>query len=283
MAVQSIWQTSASMRVSVSELRVYPVKSMRGAAHERVRLTATGLEWDRKWMVVDSKGSFLTQRTHPQLARVVPQVQATALRLEAPELAALSVPLAARGAPVPVRVWNDACIGLDEGEVAAAWVSSAIGQSVRLIRIAPDAGRLADARFAGAVAAPLNFPDGYPLLIANQASLEDLNTRLPQPIPMERFRPNIVLRGLPAWDEDRIDTLALGAVTLRLVKPCTRCTIPSIDQQSGARSTDPTPALKKFRHSRELHGVMFGENAVILSGTGSEITREAEVRVSYDA
>ena len=271
------------MRVSVTELRVYPVKSMRGAAHERVQLTATGFEWDRQWMVIDAQGTFLTQRTHPQLARVVPQIEGTVLKLEAPGLAALCVPVAAQGAPVPVRVWNDACVGLDQGDVAAAWVSSAIGQSVRLIRVAPEMGRLADAKWAGTTPAPLNFPDGYPLLIANQASLDDLNTRLPQPIPMERFRPNIVLEGLAAWAEDRIDTLTIGAVRLRLVKPCTRCTIPAVDQRSGERSTDPTPALRQFRHSRQLHGVMFGENGVILTGTGSEIERGAEVRVGYDA
>jgi len=271
------------MRVSVTELRIYPVKSMRGAAHERVHLSATGFEWDRQWMVVDAKGTFLTQRTHPQLARVVPQVQGTVLTLAAPGLAALSVPVAAPGAPVPVRVWNDACVGLDQGDVAAAWVSGAIGQAVRLIRAAPDMRRLADAKWAGTTPAPLNFPDGYPVLIANQASLDDLNARLPQPIPMERFRPNLVLEGLPAWAEDRIDTLTIGAVTLRLVKPCTRCTIPSIDQSSGEPATDPTPALRKFRHSRQLHGVMFGENAVVLAGTGSEIERGAEVRVGYDA
>ena len=271
------------MRVSVTELRIYPVKSMRGAAHERVHVTATGFEWDRQWMVVDAKGTFLTQRTHPQLARVVPEVQGQALRLEAPGLAGLSVPAAAQGAPVPVRVWNDACVGLDQGDVAAAWVSGAIGQSVRLIRVSPEMGRVADAKWAGTAPAPLNFPDGYPVLIANQASLDDLNTRLPQPIPMERFRPNIVIEGLEPWAEDRIDTLTVGQVTLLLVKPCTRCTIPSIDQTTGEPGTDPTPALKKFRHSRELHGVMFGENAVILAGTGSAIERGAEVRVGYDA
>ena len=271
------------MRVSVSELRVYPVKSMRGVSHPRLRLAATGFEWDRHWMVVDSKGTFLSQRTHPQLARIVPAVGNGVLTLQAPGLGLLSVPLTPLGAPSPVRVWDDACIGLDEGEVAAAWVSAAVGQPIRLIRVAPGMGRLANARYAGSSPAPLNFPDGYPVLVANEASLDDLNTRLPAPIPMDRFRPNLVLRGLAAWAEDRIDTLTLGAVTLRLVKPCTRCTIPSVDQGTGEPSTDPGPALKKFRFSRELRGVMFGENAVIVAGAGTELESGAEVRVSYDA
>jgi hypothetical protein len=153
---------------------------------------------------------------------------------------------------------------------------------VRLVRVAPDMERLANPEFAGASPAPLGFPDGYPVLVCNESSLEDLNTRLPQRIPMERFRPNIVLRGLPAWAEDHIDTLCFGAVTLRLVKPCTRCVIPSIDQASGVRSTDPLPALREFRFSRQLRGVMFGENAVIVTGAGGHIVREALVEASYE-
>lgn len=283
MAGESIWQTSQAMRVSITALWAYPVKSMRGTAHARVRLTATGFEWDRQWMVVDPTGRFLSQRTHPQLARVVPQIEGSTLRLEAPGLDALHVPLAAQGTPVPVRVWDDTCTGLDQGEAAAAWASAAVGVPVRLIRVAPDMGRLASAQFAGTAPAPLNFPDGYPVLVTNEASLAALNCELPQPVPMERFRPNLVLRGLPAWSEDRIDTLSVGAVTLRLVKPCLRCTIPSIDQLTGEASTDPAPALKKLRFSKQLRGVMFGENAVILSGSNTEIECGAEVQVTYDA
>ncbi len=271
------------MQVSVTGLFVYPVKSTRGIARARVLLTSTGFEWDRQWMIVNTKGVFLSQRTHPQLARIVPEVTPSALVLKAPGLPALSVPLAAGGARTAVKVWDDACVGIDQGSEAREWVSRAVGETVRLIRVAPDMGRVANPAFAGATPAPLGFPDGYPVLVCNEASLEDLNERLPERIPMERFRPNIVLRGLPAWAEDRIDTLSLGPVTLRLVKPCTRCTIPSIDQQSGERSTDPTPALKQFRFSRALRGVMFGENAVIVGGSGAAIERGAAVTAAYEA
>lgn len=269
--------------VEVTELNVYPVKSMRGTALARVSLTATGLEWDRQWMVVDAKGTFLSQRTHPQLARVVPEVRGEALQLSAPGLGTLSVPLRLEGTPVPVRVWDDNCVGVEQGSEAHTWVSRALGQSVRLVRVAPDFGRRANAKFAGSVPAPVTFPDGYPLLVCNEASLDDLNDRLPQRIPMERFRPNIVLRGLPAWAEDRIESLTIGPVTLRLVKPCVRCVIPSLDQRTGERSTDPTPALKKFRLSKELRGVMFGENAVIVTGAGAQIERGAPVEARFEA
>ena len=267
--------------VSVTGLFVYPVKSMRGIARARVPLTATGLEWDRQWMIVNGRGVFLSQRTHPQLARIVPEVTARALVLDAPGLPPLTVALDADGARTAVSVWHDACVGIDQGREAGEWLSSAVGEPVQLIRVAPDMGRVANPKFAGATPAPLGFPDGYPLLVCNEASLEDLNERMPARIPMQRFRPNIVLRGLPAWAEDHVETLSLGRVTLRLVKPCTRCAIPSIDQESGERSTDPLPTLRRFRFSRQLRGVMFGENAVIEAGTGEELERGAAVAVSY--
>lgn len=272
-----------AVEVSVTGLYVYPVKSTRGIARARVALTPSGFEWDRQWMIVSAAGVFLSQRTHPQLARIVPQVTAEALVLNAPGLGALSVPLDSGGARTAVRVWDDACFGIDQGSAAHEWVSEAVGEAVRLIRVSPDMGRIANPKFAGATPAPIGFPDGYPVLVCNEASLADLNQRLPECIPMERFRPNLVLRGLPAWAEDHIDTLSLGPVQLRLVKPCTRCTIPSIDQQSGERSTDPAPALKQFRYSRTLRGVMFGENAVIVRGSGEAIERGGAVTASYEA
>ena len=270
-------------RVSVSELFVYPVKSARGIARSRVRVGARGLEWDRQWMLVDPKGKFLSQRTHPQLARIVPEITDDALVLHAPGVPALRVPLDHRGEQLPVRVWKDACVGVDQGGTAHEWVSRVIGEPVRLVRVAPDMERAANPQFAGTTPAPLGFPDGYPLLVCNRASLEDLNARLPQRIPIERFRPNIVVSGLPAWAEDRVDTLTLGAVTLRLVKPCTRCSIPSLDPRTGERSTDPLPVLRKFRFDRALLGVTFGENAVIARGTGCEIERGAQCRVTLDS
>lgn len=268
--------------VTVVDLFVYPVKSARGIAKTRARVTATGLEWDRQWMLVDARGTFLSQRTHPQLTRIVPEITDDALMLHASGVPALRVPLDNRGEPVPVRVWKDACVGVDQGGAAHEWVSRVVGEAVRLVRVAPDMERAANRQFAGETPAPLGFPDGYPLLICNRASLEDLNQRLPQPIPIERFRPNIVVGGLPAWAEDRIDTLTLGAVTLRLVKPCTRCSIPSLDPSTGAPSTDPVPVLRKFRFDRALLGVTFGENAVIARGTGCEIERGAQCRVTLD-
>jgi uncharacterized protein len=281
-------------RVRVVGLFVYPVKSTRGIARSRVRLAPTGFEWDRQWMVVDLEGRFLTQRSHPQMARIVPKVTGKALVLEAPGLPALRVSVepgrkgaqpaerTASGERITVRIWKDTCTAVDEGQEAHEWLSRAIGQPVRLVRVTTDMGRVANPAFAGPTAAPINFPDGYPVLVCNVASLDELNRRLPKPIPMERFRPGIVIEGLPAWAEDRIDTLTVGRVTLRLVKPCTRCSIPSLDHRTGERSTDPTPVLKELRYSKVLRGVMFGENATIVAGIGAEVRRGSPGWVTFE-
>jgi uncharacterized protein len=269
-----------AMTPQVAGLFVHPVKSMRGIACESVRVTGTGFKWDRQWMLIDAKGTFLSQRTHPQLARFVPEITADALVLHASGLPPLNVPLTQSGERVAVRVHKDACIGVDQGPMAREWVSQALGERLRLVRVPPDPERVANPAFAGPAPAPMGFADGFPLLVCNEASLEDLNSRMPERIPMERFRPNIVLGGLPPWAEDHIETLNIGELTLRLVKPCTRCTIPSVDQRTGEPSTDPGPVLRKFRFSKALRGVTFGENAVIAAGGRCEIGRGSACRVT---
>jgi len=260
----------------VQELFVYPLKSARAIARPNVRLAATGFEWDRQWMAVDALGTFVSQRTHPHLATIEPVITDGSLTLAAPGLQPLQLPLEAVGEPVSVKVWNDRCAGLDQGNEAAEWISTAVGDVLRLVRQAPLLDRFANAEYAGPAPPPVSFADGYPFLVCNQASLADLNTRMPVPIPMERFRPNIVLSGLAAFEEDRIELLKIGAITLRLVKPCTRCIITSTDQKSGARSTNPLPVLRKFRFNRTLLGVAFGENAVASAGVGLHLERGAE-------
>jgi uncharacterized protein YcbX len=268
--------------VTVSALFVYPVKSMRGIAYAQVRVSATGFTWDRQWMVVDAKGTFLSQRTHPRLARIVPEITADALVLNAPDSRTLRVPFATTGEQVPVRVWKDPCVGVEQGAEAHEWVSRFLGRQVRLVRVAPDMQRSANREFSGSTPAPLAFPDGYPMLVCSEASLADLNERLREQLPMQRFRPNIVLKGLPAWAEDHIDTLSIGPVTLRLVKPCTRCAIPSLDHRTGEAATDPLPVLRKFRFNKALRGITFGENAVIVAGAGAAIGRGAHCQVSFE-
>ena len=268
--------------VTVQELHVYPVKSARGIAQSQVRLAATGFEWDRHWMIVRADGMFLTQRTHPVLTQVVPQLAIDQLVLTAAGLSPLTLPLAPQGKGRPVRIFRDACEGLDQGDEAAAWASQVLGEPVRVVRAPAAPARRASPEFAGPKPAPLTFPDGFPILVCNRASLDDLNERLAEPLPMERFRPNLVLAGLPPFAEDRIASLEIGRIILTLVKPCTRCVIPSTDQRTGIRGLDPLPVLRTFRFDRELLGVTFGENAIITRGQGESIVRGTECRITYD-
>jgi uncharacterized protein YcbX len=267
--------------ITVQELNIYPLKSARAIPRARVRLAATGFEWDRHWMIVREDGMFLTQRTHPSLTRVATELTSEELILTSEGWQPLTLPLAPRGPERPVRIWKDACGGLDQGDEAAAWVSAVIGERVRLVRTTAAPGRRANPEYAGSTLSPLAFPDGYPILVCNRASLDDLNARLPQALPMERFRPNLVLEGLAPFAEDRIASIHIGAVTLTLVKPCTRCIIPSTDQRTGIRGADPLPVLRKFRFDRKLRGVIFGENAVITRGVGELLQCGAECRVTY--
>jgi uncharacterized protein len=271
---------SAAM-VTVEELNIYPLKSGRGIAKSSVRLAATGFEWDRHWMITDAAGTFLSQRTHPKLACIEPELSNARLTLRSPGLAPLSLPLQG-GKPLAVKVWNDRFDALDQGDAASAWASAALAEPVRLVRVADIPQRMANPQFAGPAPTPVAFPDGFPVLVCNRASLDDLNARMPEPVPMERFRPNLVLHGLPPFAEDHIASLHVGGITLRLVKPCTRCVITSTDQRTGELSTNPLPFLRQFRFDRTLKGVTFGENAVPTAGVGARIERGAECVVTYD-
>lgn len=268
--------------ISIEALNVYPLKSARGIPKARVCLGTTGFEWDRHWMVTREDGMFLTQRTHPLLTRIVTDLTSEGLILTSEGLQPLLLPLAPRGAGRPVRIWKDSCEGLDQGNEAASWVSSVLGEPTRIVRMPATPGRGADPEFAGPALSPIAFPDAYPILVCTRASLEDLNRRLPEALPMERFRPSLVLAGLPPYAEDRIASLEIGPVTLTLVKPCTRCIIPSTDQRTGVRGFDPVSVLRTFRFDRELLGVTFGENAVITRGVGETLECGAECRVIYD-
>jgi len=258
--------------IRLQSLHIYPLKSARGIELARATLTPTGLDHDRHWLLVDPQGRFLTQREHPRLATLRPVLRAGSLELNAPGLPALDVADAGAGPACRVRIWNDECAAIDAGAVAADWVSRATGTACRLVRFDTRQTRLSAREWTGALAAPNQFSDGFPLLIASQASLDELNSRLPRALPMNRFRPNLVLAGLAPWDEDRIAELDIGAVRLRLVKPCTRCRITTIDQDAGLPAgEEPLRTLKGYRYDAALRGILFAWNAVIVAGSGTTL------------
>jgi uncharacterized protein len=252
--------------IQISALHYYPVKSCAAVNASEVTLDAQGILFDRRWMIVRAEdGRFLTQREYPSMACILPEARHEGLTLNAPGLTPLHLPtlpdvgLMRRN----VTVWSFTGEALDEGSEAAAWISDAIGTACRLVRTPEDFTR----RVSPTHTKPddrVGFADGYPLLLTNTASLNDLNGRMSVVLPMERFRPNVVIRGAEAWAEDawREMHVADSAVTFRVAKPCARCAITTVNQATGEKSgPEPLATLAKFR--RDADGkVMFGMNLV---------------------
>jgi uncharacterized protein len=256
--------------VQLAALCVYPVKSCRGIDLTHGVLTATGLQADRQWMIVDARNRFVTQREQPRLALIEPTLTADGLQLKTPGLNAIAV--GGGHDERIVTVWQDTLAAIDEGEAVADWLTALLGVPVRLVRFAPQSQRISNRAWTGELIALNYFSDGYPLLAIGSASLADLNRRLAIPLPMNRFRPNLVLSGLEPYDEDRIHELVAGEVRLRVVKPCSRCKITAVDQASGEPTgEEPIPTLKRYRWNAELRGVMFGQNVAIAHGAGMEL------------
>jgi uncharacterized protein YcbX len=255
---------------AVAALFCYPIKSCRGIALNRARLTERGITRDREWMIVGADGRFLTQRDLPRMALIDARVDDDALLLSAPGMDDICVRLDLEGPAVPVTIWRDALTARDQGDAAARTLSGWLGRPVRLVRFDPDVRRPCNPEYAG-TGMHHAFADGYPVLVIGQASLDDLNARLTQSLPMNRFRPNIVLSGIDAYDEDHISEIAIGTATLRLVKPCARCRITTTDQATGEVGHEPLPTLATYRHDPRVDGVTFGVNATIVSGVGGQI------------
>lgn len=262
---------------TLSGLYLHPIKSAGALALEEALLVETGLDLDRDWMVVDAEGEMLTQRELPRLALVQPQFKGGGLVLRAPGMLALHLSLDTVEAPTRVRVWDDIVKAYDMGPLAAQWFTDFLGRPARLARFDPDERRLADPKWTGTTEAPTVFSDGFPLLVAGQASLDDLNQRLAArgsaPVAMARFRPNLVVAGLAPFDEDHIDTLRIdtaeGPVVLKLVKPCVRCGIPNVDPSTGEPGREPGATLAGYRaDARMKGGITFGMNAIVLQGAG---------------
>lgn len=266
----------------LSSLHVYPLKSARGFAREREIATRRGLQGDRRFMLVTPEGHFITQREQPRLALLVPHVNEQRLRLEAPGRTALELELAPAGFACTVQIWKDRCQAQDLGPCAAGWVSDYLGSPCRLVRFDDAYQRLSNPQWCQGIEAPTRFSDGFPFLVIGTASLADLNQRLAVPLPMNRFRPSLVIEGWEPYAEDRIDELQIGSVRLKLVKPCARCRITATDQMSGVfEGEEPLRTLKSYRMDHALHGVMFGQNAILIEGDGEPLRCGEAVTVRW--
>jgi len=258
--------------VGIVSLHVYPVKGCRAMDLARAPLSATGLKWDRNWMFVDESGRFLSQRECPGLALIDAMVAGGELRLGAPGHASLHCPIESGGESRRVTIWRDTCVAQVSRVDTRDWLQRVTGVRGQLVRGIDGQAREADRAFTGSDTGQAFFADAYSMLIVGTASLGALNARLPEPLPMNRFRPNIVIDAPAAFAEDRMTWLRAGAIELKCVKPCTRCIVTTTDQRTGERrGEEPLRTLRKFRWLPALKGVAFGMNAIVTRGAGAEL------------
>ena len=282
--------SSTDITARIDRLFVYPIKSCAGVDLGEALLTETGLDLDRAWMVVDENGGFMTQRELPRMALIRPQLKVHEAVLRAPGMLALHLQIDAVEAPAQVRIWNDIVNAYDMGPIAAQWFSDFLGRKLRLVRFDPEQRRLSSRHWTGAIEALNQFSDGFPLLLVGQASLDGLNERLAAAghatVGIERFRPNIVLSGLHAHDEDRVAMLEVAAgapVRLKPVKPCARCPIPDVDPATGAVGSAVGAALRGYRSDPRLKGaVSFGMNLVVAQGVDQTLKVGQGVSADYE-
>jgi uncharacterized protein len=296
---------SPDIQATIARLFVYPVKSCAGIEVKEAVLLDTGLDLDRAWMVVDAKGDFVSQRELPRMALIKPQLKTQELVLRAPGMLALHVRIDAVEGPATVTVWDDTVAAFDMGDIAAQWFTDFLSltpaglpgtdaQKYRMVRFDPDCRRLSSKKWTQGVDAATQFADGYALLVTGTASMDVLNERLAKAghaaVGVERFRPNIVLAGLEAHDEDRLGVLhiAVGGgagspVTIKPVKPCTRCSIPNIDPLTAHSTSEVNDTLQAYRANALMEGaITFGMNAIVLSGADSVLRLGQKVSGNFD-
>lgn len=255
----------------LSEINIYPVKSLKGSSVAEARVERRGLEFDRRWLVVDSAGRFLSQREHPSMATVSTTIENGLLVLSHGEK---SVAVSEdQGLPIDVTVWDDVCEASVCSEEAGELLSSVLGVDCRLVLMPESTHRAVDRDYAVRPDDHVSFADAFPFLLIGLASLEDLNRRLDQPVPMDRFRPNLVVDGAAAFAEDGWKRIRIGEAEFEVVKPCSRCVMTTIDQRSGEKTgVEPLRTLASYR-TVERNGakkILFGQN-LISPSAGSTI------------
>lgn len=262
------------MSAVLAGLWIHPVKSAAGIACEQSVLGPHGLQHDREWMVVDAAGRFVTQREESRLALLGTAIADGRLRLSNPAGAGPSLDLAHEGPLRAVQVWRTPCEAFDAGDEVAQFLSGWLGRPLRLVRFDARRARHANPEWTAGRAVPTLFSDGYPLLVLSQASIDDLAARVGRPLPVPRFRPNLLLGGTAPHAEDAAPWLQAGAARIRLTKACTRCVITTIDHERGERTdAEPLATLRQYRYDPALRGVVFGRNAYAEAGEGTVLRR----------
>ena len=271
-------------KITLSSLIYYPIKACRGVEVDSSCVSRMGLEYDRRIMVVTSEGEFLTQREVPRLALVTPRLREGVLELSAPNYEAIQIGVQTSGAPWLVNIWKSKGVhAIDQGEDAANWFSDWLGINVRLVHIADGYKRLVNESYAINEDDHTGFADGYPILLTSEEGLQDLNTHLKSSVPMNRFRPNLVVKGCKPFEEETWNRIRIGDVELAVVKPCARCVVTTIDKETLEQSKEPLKTLGKYR--KQALGAIFGQNVIPLNGGSIRLGMTVEVlsKISHGA
>ncbi len=245
------------MSMYVSEIWCYPIKSCAGIALPRAQLDKFGLVGDRRWMLVDQHGRMVTQRECPRMTLIQVGQHVAGLQIMAPGMNPLSFSTPRCDRTIAVQIWHDVLQACLAESSVHDWFSRFLQREVRLVWCPPNAERQVDLAYANP-GEQVAFADGFPLLLISHASLEDLNARLESAIEMARFRPNVVISGCCAFEEDHHGAIQIGDTVFPIVKPCARCSIPSIDLIQATRGPEPTRSLSRYR--KRVGEVLFGQN-----------------------
>jgi uncharacterized protein YcbX len=266
----------------VKSLHIYPVKSLAGIDVSESIIKTTGLLFDRNWMIVDKDGQFVTQRHVAKMSKIKTKLSDSVLTLSTPDGQECGVPIPLTALkPRNVTVWGSECLALDEGDLISDFLTDFLGiyrdGPLRMVRMNENFIRMVPKKKEHWPAANTWFADAYPFLVVSHESLVDLNARLlnqgSDELPMNRFRPNIVIEGLGAYCEDLNPLLKFSnGVELQLVSPCVRCKITTIDQKTGVASAEPLKIFSDYRRNPEGKGVVFGQNAILRSGSELKMT-----------
>ncbi len=249
-------------KLHLSQLFIYPIKSLGGIALEQGYIGKRGLEHDREWMLIDQDGTFISQRKYPQLALLQTSMADGSITVQQKQnpKQRISFSLAEQlDTPIAVTIWDDHCTGLEVNTSVSEWFSDCLQMNARLVKMSSLEKRKVDQRYARHEET-VGFADAYPSLIIAQSSLDLLNTKLAQPIGMERFRPNLVFTGGDAHLEDEINEFSVGEVQFYSAKPCTRCVMITVDQQTGETGQEPLKTLSSYRKFGQK--ILFGQNII---------------------
>ena len=250
----------------ISGLFIYPIKSLGGIEVASALLTDRGFQYDRRWMLIDSDGRFLTQREYPVMALLQVALEQEGLRVYHKKNPAVSIhiPFGQHDGETTVTVWDDTMPATLVGSEFDNWFSQQLELNCRLVYMPDSSHREVDPDYAHNKELT-SFSDAYPLLLIGQASLDDLNTRLAEPVPMNRFRPNIVIEGWEPYEEDSIRNFNIGEIQFEAVKPCARCVLTTINQDTAEQGKDPLKTLASYRSKNNK--VLFGQN-LLYNGNG---------------